>query len=351
VSILNQLQQPAPLLVSRQRRYSFAFMVGMLALTAWLNLGVLLLTALFAMLMLDLLTFQRRKLLAVLLFLLVISVVTWVVVSFTKQAVHTLPVVARDVIPRVVDYAKEHGQDLPFTDWDSLKTTAIGSVVEQTRYVTSFAGFAQSALRVLVQFVVGCVVAVSLFISSRINLDRDEPDSLYGLCSQEIAARFRTFYRSFSTVMGAQVIISAINTVLTGVFITLVGLPHHIVLIGVTFICGLLPVVGNLISNTVIVGVAFTFSPRIAAWALLFLVVIHKMEYFLNSKIIGDRIRNPIWLTLLGLVVGEMIMGITGMVLAPVFLHYLKVEASKVKLPDAVGSSDEEDASSRSLAG
>ncbi len=34
------------------------------------------------------------------------------------------------------------------------------------------------------------------------------------------------------------------------------------------------------------------------------------------------------WLTLIGLVLGEKLMGIPGMILAPVVLHYIKVEAS-----------------------
>ena len=66
----------------------------------------------------------------------------------------------------------------------------------------------------------------------------------------------------------------------------------------------------------------------------MFLVIIHKLEYFLNSKIIGRRIKNPMWLTLIGLVVGEKLMGVPGMVLAPIVLHYIKVEASKNKITD-----------------
>jgi predicted PurR-regulated permease PerM len=62
--------------------------------------------------------------------------------------------------------------------------------------------------------------------------------------------------------------------------------------------------------------------------------VIHKLEYFLNSKIIGARIRNPIWLTLIGLIIGEKLMGVPGMILSPVVLNYVRVEMSKV----AVGS-------------
>jgi len=131
--------------------------------------------------------------------------------------------------------------------------------------------------------------------------------------------------------MGAQLIISAINTVLTGVFVLVLQLPYGVVIIGVSFLCGLLPVVGNLISNTIIVGVGFTVSPKIALVALIFLIVIHKLEYFLNSKIVGWRIHNPLWLTLLALVLGERLLGIPGMILAPVILNYIKLEASGIK--------------------
>ena len=65
----------------------------------------------------------------------------------------------------------------------------------------------------------------------------------------------------------------------------------------------------------------------------MFLVVVHKLEYFLNSKIIGQRIRNPVWLTLIPLVIGERLMGIPGLVLAPVVLNYLPVEMMKIEVP------------------
>jgi predicted PurR-regulated permease PerM len=35
------------------------------------------------------------------------------------------------------------------------------------------------------------------------------------------------------------------------------------------------------------------------------------------------------WLTLIGIVVGEKLMGIPGMILAPVILHYIKVEGKR----------------------
>ena len=151
---------------------------------------------------------------------------------------------------------------------------------------------------------------------------------------RELDVRARTFYRSFSRVIGAQIVISLINSALTAVFLAWNGYPYKTILVVFTFLCGLLPIIGNVISNTLIVGVSFTISPRMALFALIFLIAIHKLEYFLNSKIIGDRIRTPMWLTLIGLVLGEKLMGIPGMILAPVVLHYIKVEASRNKVTE-----------------
>ena len=45
------------------------------------------------------------------------------------------------------------------------------------------------------------------------------------------------------------------------------------------------------------------------------------------------------WLTLIGLIVGEKLMGIPGMILAPVVLHYIKMEASRNKAATDLASS------------
>jgi predicted PurR-regulated permease PerM len=141
--------------------------------------------------------------------------------------------------------------------------------------------------------------------------------------------------------MGAQIVISAINTLLTALFIFWVQLPYAGLVVAVTFFCGLLPIIGNLISNTVIVSIALTVSPSLGVAALIFLVTLHKLEYFLNSKIIGRRIQNPMWLTLLAIIIGERLMGIPGMILAPVVLHYLRVEASKIPVHETRPAEEE----------
>jgi predicted PurR-regulated permease PerM len=200
----------------------------------------------------------------------------------------------------------------------------------------------------LVFVIIAIVVAVSLFLrSNHSHVSRSTKPSLFTALAAEIEIRFRLFYESFERVMGAQIAISSINTVLTAIFVAVLGLKYFPLIVGLTFLCGLLPIVGNLISNSIIVGIAFTSSAKAAIAALIFLVLLHKLEYFLNSKIIGHRIKNPMWLTLLALVVGERFMGFPGMILAPVVLDYVKVEASRLPPPGGVRERRDELVSSR----
>lgn len=184
----------------------------------------------------------------------------------------------------------------------------IDALGQQAHYLRNVANFAESTTVILFFSILGIIATGSLFLKTGLDLYRDThsvKNNLYSICCDEVSARFRDFYRSFATVMGAQITISFINTVLTAIFLLAVRLPHAPLLIAVTFLCGLVPIVGNLVSNTVIVFVALTVSLKLAVSALLFLVLIHKLEYFLNSKIIGDRIRNLIWLTLIALPLHE----------------------------------------------
>ncbi|WCJ60431.1 AI-2E family transporter [Fontisphaera persica] len=325
-------------MLTKQARISYVLMAALLLLIGILHLATLVLTALFGYFALRVFSFGRSKVLALALYVVVVAIIGFGLFYFARQAVVAFPAIAEKTIPAIVDYAQKQEIELPFTDYDSLKSLAVEAIKER------FANVGVYVRRVLFEIaslIIGLVVAASLFVNARWQVEGDPhavSDSLYALVSRELGQRFKTFYRSFATVIGAQIVISAINTALTAMFLAYNHFPHLPVLVIFTFLCGLLPIIGNLMSNTLIIGVGFTISPQMALFALAFLVVIHKLEYFLNSKIIGERIKNPMWLTLLGLVLGEQLMGIPGMILAPVVLHYIKVEASRSKISDLDGS-------------
>ncbi len=319
-------------------RISYVIMAVLLILIGWLHMATLVLTGLFGYFALTFLSFGRSKALAVVLYLVAVVALGFGLFHFTRQTYKTLPRIAEETIPAVVNYAERQGIELPFVDYASLKTVALQEVKDR---VANVGRYARDAVLQLAMFIIGLVVALSLFINARWDVEGDPhavKGSLYSTVARELALRIETFYYSFATVISAQLIISLVNTTLTAVFLIWNGFPYAPVLIMLTFLLGLLPIVGNILSNTLIVGVAFTLTPRMALFALIFLMVIHKLEYFLNSKVIGDRIKNPMWLTLVGLVIGEKLMGIPGMILAPVVLHYIKVEASRNKVTDGPSS-------------
>ena len=300
----------------------------------FLRLATPLVAALFTYLALQKLAPARRggKWVAMAVFLVLFLAAAYALGQFIQEAIHALPEIADKAIPSVIDTAQRHGIQLPFSDYDSLRGLAFDTVKSEVHYLGSFARFARGATEHLVFLVVGSVVAMGLFLNPRFDTAPGKhEDNLYQRACSAISSRVAVLYRSFVTVMGAQLIISGINTVLTGIFVLVLHLPYAVVIIGVSFLAGLLPVVGNLISNIIIVGVGFTVSPNTALVALIFLIVIHKLEYLLNSKIVGWRIHNPLWLTLLALIVGERLMGVPGMILAPVILNYVKLEASSIK--------------------
>ena len=139
-------------------------------------------------------------------------------------------------------------------------------------------------------------------------------------------------------MVSAQVRISLVNTVLTALFLLLVlpmlgyHMPLSVALVVITFVAGLLPIVGNLISNTAITLVALTISPWLAVAALLFLIGIHKLEYFINAKIMGHKLRVRTYELLAIMLLMESAFGIGGLVAAPVYYAWLTRELRDLRI-------------------
>ncbi|HET9366722.1 MAG TPA: AI-2E family transporter [Candidatus Udaeobacter sp.] len=317
-------------------RLSYGVLAATIILAGLLHLGAPLLVVLFSYFALSQLYFlTKRKWLALSAFIIVVAAIAAAAVYFTRVAILAFPDVADTSIPSASAWAQKRQIELPFTDFESLRQVVVDTLRQEAHYLRNVAHYAGTASAALVFSVLGIVAAASLFLKTGLDPYRSThavKHNLYSVCCDEISIRFRDFYRSFATVMGAQITISLINTGLTAIFVLGVRLPHAPLVIAVTFLCGLVPIIGNLVSNTIIVFLALTVSLKLAIGALIFLVSIHKLEYFLNSKIIGSRIRNPVWLTLIALIIGERLMGIPGLILAPVVLNYLRVEMLTVEV-------------------
>lgn len=173
---------------------------------------------------------------------------------------------------------------------------------------------------------------IGMVIGGMIAYSRGTRQTELGPLAAKLEARVTILGRAFRNIVFSQVRISALNTTLTAIYLALIlpifgiHLPFLKTMIAVTFIVGLLPVIGNLVSNTVIVLVSLSLSPATAAASLAFLVFIHKLEYFVNARIIGGRIRARAWELLLAMLVMEAAFGIAGLIAAPVYYAYIKDE-------------------------
>jgi predicted PurR-regulated permease PerM len=172
---------------------------------------------------------------------------------------------------------------------------------------------------------VGIVLGLILFFGGH---DGPAPGPL-AVALDERAGHFAS---AFDGVVMAQVEVSALNTAVTGFYLLVIlpvfgaGLPFTGTLLGLTFLAGLLPLVGNLISVAAIVAVALGVSLKVAVVSLVFFLVVHKLLYFVNARIVGARIGAASWEILLAMLTLEAAFGLMGLVLAPILYAYLKRE-------------------------
>ncbi len=217
-------------------------------------------------------------------------------------------------------------------DWLDSRLPADAVVLQQivTEWLRDNASDLQFLGKEVGRYVAHIIIA--MIIGGMLALREAVTDDRYKPFAKAMIQRTTLFGRAFRNIVFAQVRISAVNTVFTAIYLAVVlplmgvELPFVKSMIVITFIVGLLPVVGNLISNTVIVIVSMSHSFSIALSSLVFLVIIHKLEYFLNARIIGGQIRANAWELLVAMVLMEAAFGIAGVVAAPIYYAYIKSE-------------------------
>jgi predicted PurR-regulated permease PerM len=214
------------------------------------------------------------------------------------------------------------------TDADALQN----SIVSWLRvHLAEVQTFGQQGAKVLVRIVIGMV------IGGLIALRQADPPVNYRPLALALANRASRFGEAFRRVVFAQVRIAAVNAALTAFYLAIVlpvlgiQLPLVKTMIAVTFVAGLVPVFGNLISNVVVVVVSLSVSPFVALGSLLYLVAIHKLEYFLNARMVGTQIQARAWELLLAMLLMEAVFGIAGLIAAPIYYAYLKDELAAAR--------------------
>jgi predicted PurR-regulated permease PerM len=208
-------------------------------------------------------------------------------------------------------------------DANALQRTIVDNLREHAGSLRlAGTGIGRSLIHVLMGMIIGALLSLQ---KATTPADRRP-------LSEHIARHTSRLASVFQRVVFAQVWISLINTFFTWLYLAVVlplfgvDLPLVKILVALTFFVGLMPIIGNLISNTAITIVSLSQGLPVAAASLAYLVVIHKVEYLLNARIIGSHINARAWELLIAMLTMQAAFGIPGLIAAPVFYAYFKEE-------------------------
>jgi predicted PurR-regulated permease PerM len=252
----------------------------------------------------------------------------WAFVQSHEGVSALLPAVAERLDDMKKNLPAEFTKSVP----DSVEELRSRMVTVLRQHSKDITHFGMSGARIMAHVLLGMAIG-SIAVLHRFR-ERDGAPPLASAMHQ----RLRGLADAFDRVVFAQVKISALNTALTTLYLAVVlplfgvHLPMVSLLILLTFITGLLPVVGNLISNTVIVMISLGESASVGAASVGFLLLVHKLEYFTNAKIVGGRVHAKSWELLSAMLFMEAVFGISGLIAAPVVYAWLKSELMALEL-------------------
>ncbi len=190
--------------------------------------------------------------------------------------------------------------------------------------------FSKGATHTLITMILGMIIGIMIAAGD------------YSETSKPLVIAFRkrmlNLVESFKHVMVAQAGIATFNAIMTSIFLLIlmpifgVNFPFSKTIIFLTFFIGLIPIIGNIIVNAIVLIIGLSVSVSVGISALCYLIFIHKFEYFLNAKIIGGRIEAKAFELLIAMLLMESIYGIIGLIAAPILYAYIKKELKQYNL-------------------
>lgn len=185
---------------------------------------------------------------------------------------------------------------------------------EQVRKVShSLVKSAKSTGKALLHLVLGLILAV-LFL-----LERKEVDETLAQVPREsflgyLFAFFGYLSEAVLLTIKVQVIVAAVNAVITLPILLVLRLDHIPTLMLMVFVFGLVPVVGNFLSGVVLSILSYLKMGWLGVGIFLAsTVVLHKVEsYYLNPRLTAKHVKLPSLFLIASLIVWEHLVGIAG---------------------------------------
>jgi predicted PurR-regulated permease PerM len=253
-----------------------------------------------------------------------------------------------DILPEIL--AKEEVRLTDGGERRGLKDSPTGSLLQQLLGLGEAASGQQNVNQVLDTLgnVGGKIASVtsafllSLLFSFLIVLDltnlgasvRELESTKLGFLYRSVADDIREFSHVLGKALEAQLIIAIINSFLTAMGITLLGLGQHVAFLSViVFFCSFFPVIGVFISSLPICLIALqTAGLQTMLLAIVMITIIHLIEgYILNPRIYGSYMRINSVIILIILTIGGKLFGLWGLILGVPVCTYIFGHAIRCK--------------------
>lgn len=208
-------------------------------------------------------------------------------------------------------------------NWTELKNELFNVLRSKAAALSSLGGtVAHTIIQALFAILVGALAATTTWQPERLHSDKLFIGRLLVVLERVVIAQMR---------------IAVFNTSMTALYLFVIlpafgihDFPFRGLLCMFTLLTGVLPVLGNLMANTVLALISFAISPWLAVASLTFLIVIHKTEYVINARTVGSRISMNSWEILAAMLTGEALFGVRGLVTAPLLYPFFKREIQRI---------------------
>ncbi len=231
----------------------------------------------------------------------------------------------RELMP-VVDELRDNGERYIHAMFDHPSVEKARAMLglegeNLTQVVKDHAGtavsYATGTAHIILFMLIGLLLAIIyLFERDQIHVwyDTIVPGSVPGT----LARWFGYVGDAIAITVRMQVVVAAVNAVITLPVLIVLGLPHIPTLFLLILVTGLVPVVGNVISGAVLCYVAYTVD---GWWAVgVFLVttfVLHKIEsYYISPRLAAQHVKLPGLVLVVSLLLFEQTLGFVGLFLS-----------------------------------
>ena len=312
--------------------------IAMLLMTFWYMRNIVLLTFLFTFIFYHVLVLVRKYSQKYLHFHLPdklnIFIIYIIVILLLVYSVYRLsPAVARQISELV--YAFNHF-DLTTIAME-LTPDYANVFIERLHlndYLTKIGSLLASCATMLTSLSLDVLLA--LLLSLLILLEKDQLHAFgRALEKSRIANIYQhamgfaaSFVKTFADVMKVQLLIAAINCVISTIMLKIMGFSSVISLGVMIFVLGLIPVAGVFISLFPLTIIAYNLggmSKVLGVW--LMIIIIHALEsYVLNPKLMSNRTKLPVCIVFIILLIGHRYLGVWGLLIGvPLFIFFLEV--------------------------